>query len=152
VWRSNLYWIDTFSRSRNYPVLIHALRCANFDHVLWINVNKTECWLRLGNSVHTIKIILKLTISFIHLISSCQSYNNTCPLFWQYDLWVSVILIVNGVSPYNSHITKYTGLRQFEKCYNVISLQCFYSTAQTLTSDISISTKMDMYHYKIDTK
>jgi hypothetical protein len=26
----------------------------------------------------------------------------------------------------------------------------FYSTAQTLTSDISISTKMDMYHYKID--
>ena len=41
--------------------------------------------------------------------------------FWQYDLWVSVILIVNGVSPYISHITKYTGLRQFEKCYNVIS-------------------------------
>ena len=59
-------------------------------------------------------------------------------------------LIVNGVSPYISHITKYTGLRQFEKCYNVIS-QCFYSTAQTLTSDISISTKIDMYHYKIDT-
>ena len=27
----------------------------------------------------------------------------------------------------------------------------FYSTAQTLTSDISISTKMDMYYYKIDT-
>jgi len=32
-----------------------------------------------------------------------------------------VTLIVNGVSPYISHITKYTGLRQFEKCYNVIS-------------------------------
>ena len=48
-------------------------------------------------------------------ISSCQSYNDT------YDLWVSVTLIVNGVSPYISHITKYTGLRQFEKCYNVIS-------------------------------
>jgi len=30
-------------------------------------------------------------------------------------------------------------------------VQCFYSTAQTLISDISISTKMDMYHYKIDT-
>jgi hypothetical protein len=45
---------------------------------------------------------------------------------------------VNGVSPYISHITKYTGLRQFEKCYYVIS-QCFYLTAQTLTSDISIS-------------
>jgi hypothetical protein len=54
------------------------------------------------------------------------------------------------LSPYISHITKYTGLRQFEKCYNV-NLQCFYSTAQTLTFDISISTKMDMYHYKIDT-
>ena len=34
---------------------------------------------------------------------------------------VSVTLIVNGVSPYISHIMKYTGLRQFEKCYNVIS-------------------------------
>jgi hypothetical protein len=33
----------------------------------------------------------------------------------------------------------------------MLYLQCFYSTAQTLTSDISISTKMDMYHYKIDT-
>jgi hypothetical protein len=32
----------------------------------------------------------------------------------------------------------------------MLYLQCFYSTAQTLTSDISISTKMDMYHYKID--
>jgi hypothetical protein len=30
----------------------------------------------------------------------------------------------------------------------MLYLQCFYSTAQTLTSDISISTKMDMYHYK----
>ena len=33
----------------------------------------------------------------------------------------------------------------------MLYLQCFYSTAQTLTSDISISTKIDMYHYKIDT-
>jgi hypothetical protein len=33
----------------------------------------------------------------------------------------------------------------------MLYLQCFYSTAQTLTSDISISTKMKMYHYKIDT-
>jgi len=33
----------------------------------------------------------------------------------------------------------------------MLYLQCFYSTSQTLTSDISISTKMDMYHYKIDT-
>ena len=33
----------------------------------------------------------------------------------------------------------------------MLYLQCFYSTAQTLVSDISISTKMDMYHYKIDT-
>jgi hypothetical protein len=32
----------------------------------------------------------------------------------------------------------------------MLYLQCFYSTPQTLTSDISISTKMDMYHYKID--
>ena len=40
--------------------------------------------------------------------SSCQSYNDTCQFFWQYDLWVSVTLIVNGVSPYISHITKYT--------------------------------------------
>jgi len=31
----------------------------------------------------------------------------------------------------------------------MLYLQCFYSTAQTLTSDISISTKF--YHYKIDT-
>ena len=33
----------------------------------------------------------------------------------------------------------------------MLYLQCVYSTAQTLTSDISISTKMDMYHYKMDT-
>ena len=33
----------------------------------------------------------------------------------------------------------------------MLYLQCFYSTAQTLASDISISTKMNMYHYKIDT-
>ena len=33
----------------------------------------------------------------------------------------------------------------------MLYLQRFYSTAQTLTSDISISTKIDMYHYKIDT-
>ena len=33
----------------------------------------------------------------------------------------------------------------------MLYIQCFYSTAQTLTSDISISTKMDMYHYKTDT-
>jgi len=52
--------------------------------------------------------------------SSCQSYNDTCPFFCQYDLWVSVTLIVNGVSPNISHTTKYTGLRQFEKCYGVI--------------------------------
>ena len=31
----------------------------------------------------------------------------------------------------------------------MLYLQWLYSTAQTLTSDISISTKMDMYHYKI---
>jgi len=33
----------------------------------------------------------------------------------------------------------------------MLYLQCFYSAAQILTSDISISTKMDMYHYKIET-
>ena len=60
-------------------------------------------------------------LNFLYNISSCQSYNDTCPFFWHYDLWVSVTLIVNGVSPYISHITKYTGLRQFQKCYNVIS-------------------------------
>jgi len=33
----------------------------------------------------------------------------------------------------------------------MLYLQCFYSTASNLTSDIYISAKMDMYHYKIDT-
>ena len=65
--------------------------------------------------------LIYLIILFIVNISSCQSYSDICPFFWQYDLWVSVTLIVNGVSPYISHITKYTGLRQFEKRYNVIS-------------------------------
>ena len=33
----------------------------------------------------------------------------------------------------------------------MLYLLCVYSTSGNLTSDISISTKMDMNHYKIDT-
>jgi hypothetical protein len=46
--------------------------------------------------------------------SSCQSYNDTFPFFFFLQ---SVTLIVNGVSPYISHITKCTGLRSVIMLY-----------------------------------
>jgi len=48
----------TLYSSMRYSVLL-------FGHVFYINVNKTDSWLRLRNILQTLEIIMKLIISFI---------------------------------------------------------------------------------------